>query len=263
MRSLGDVLDVMVTCGERWPSVHAELVFRYDPAAASDAVRALLGVDDVPADPAGATGPAGQSGAATLAPAAAVPAPAAPTQGDDPPGPLVRRGRLLAADGLTRVEWPDEDEVTVVAGEHWRRRLGQEVSGIGSVAGASLRAGHPRRPAVVVRQQALVRPWLLLAWLHLRVVGPVRVGGRPSTRLAGEPRSRFRPPQLDGLADGAQRVDLVVDDGTGVVVELAAYYQGRLVEGLALRHLTVGDTPDPRLFDLAALGRHDGGGGPC
>jgi len=70
----------------------------------------------------------------------------------------------------------------------------------------------------------------------------------------GVPRPGPRRPGLGGLADGAQRFDLVVDDETGVLVELATYYQARLLERVALRHLTLGDIADPRLFDLAAVG---------
>lgn len=316
------MLAVMVACGETWPSVHAELVHRYDPGTLADARRATFGRDrDRPArdrpghdrhdhdrrhheprrhgprdgraldeaaaagsgDAVAPSGPAswgppvadwesivdawaadladpaspGPGGAtasprvpAGLAPAAAVPAPAPPTRGEDATDPVVRRGRLLAAEGRLRVEWPDEDEVTVVAGELWRRRRGEVVSGTG-VVGA---AGSALRPGVVVREQLLVRPWQLLSWLRPRLVASVQAGGRPSTRLAMVPRPGPRPPALEGLADGAQRFDVVVDDETGVVVELAAYYLGRLAERCALRHLTVGDTPDNRLFDLTALG---------
>src|SRR5262245_29438296 len=45
MKSLGDVLSVMVTCGESWPSVHAELVHRYDPGTIAEARRAARARD--------------------------------------------------------------------------------------------------------------------------------------------------------------------------------------------------------------------------
>ncbi|WP_157845274.1 hypothetical protein [Pseudofrankia sp. EUN1h] len=290
---MGDALAVMVACGEGWPSVHAELVRRYDPGTIADARRAAF-VRDPRARTSGEPATSGGQGAADdglgdwdasgsdwesildawaadlgdagtpslsgggaasrvpggAAPAAFVPVPAPPARGEDATDPVVRRGRLLAADGRLRVEWPDEDEVTVVVGEHWRRRRGEAVSGTGTVG----EAGPPRRPGLIVREQLLVRPWLLLSWLRPRLVASVHVGGRPSTRLAMVPRPGPRPPALEGLADGAQRFDVVVDDETGVIVELAAYYLGRLAERCALRRLTIGDTPDPRLFDLTALG---------
>ncbi|MBL7489541.1 hypothetical protein I6A60_08340 [Frankia sp. AgB1.9] len=256
MRTLGDVLAAMVTCGERWPSVHAELVHRYDPGAAADARRSQQ-VRDLDGQGAGNdAGPPPGPGTVVAPPIPAfgfVPVPAAPAPGEDATDPVVRRGRLLAGDGMLRVEWPDEDEVTVVHGELWRRRRGEEISGTGTVGAASARPGSPRRPGVVVREQLLVRPWLLLAWLRPRLTASVQVGGRASTRLTAVPRPGARPPVLSGLADGAQRFDLVVDDETGVVVELAAFFRGRLIERVALRRLTVGDTADPRLFDLAAL----------
>jgi hypothetical protein len=259
MNTLGAVLDVMVTCGERWPSVHAELVHRRDPVVAAEARRAALR-DQVARAASAATGdgggaPAGTGGAGGTEPAgtvgrlptgAFVPAPAQP---GGETGRQLRRGRLLAAEGLLRVEWPDEDEVTVLAGSRWRRRRGEQVSGAGNVG----EGGLVGRPGVAAREQVLVSPWLLLSWLRPRLGGPAIVGGRSVTRLAAIPRPGPRPPRAVGLADGAERLDLLVDDETGVVVDLAAFFEGRLVERLALRHLTVGDVPDPRLFDLAAL----------
>ncbi|MBL7502394.1 hypothetical protein I6A81_40455, partial [Frankia sp. CN7] len=248
MRSLGEVLEAMVTCGERWPSVHAELVHRHDPGTAADARRSVSPDLELPGPGDGS----GVGGASSLVSAAAfVPAPAPPAHGEDATDPVVRRGRLLAAAGMLRVEWPDEDEVTVVAGEHWRRRRGEEVSGTGTIGAPRPRPGQLRRPGIAAREQLLVRPWLLLSWLRPRLVAQIHVGGRPSTRLAAVPRAH--PPALAGFAEGTQRFDLVVDDETGVVVELTAFYEGRVLERVALRHVTVGDTADPRLFDLACL----------
>jgi len=311
MKSLGDVLSVMVTCGESWPSVHAELVHRYDPGTIAEARRVarardlettvqaeppasdghglvegraveggaaggwdLTGrnweaiVDAWAADLGGGVVPGaegvpgtGGGGTASLVPAGPAPSgaaasapfvPAPPAHVENATDPVVRRGRLLAADGRLRIEWPDEDEVTVVVDERWRRRRGEAVSGTGTVGVPA--ASSSGGPGLVVREQVLVRPWLALSWLRPRLVGPVFISGRPSTRLAAVPRHCPRPLTLAGLTDGAQRFDLIVDDETGVLVELAAYYDGRLAERRALRHLTVGDTPDPRLFDLAALG---------
>ncbi|MBX6391704.1 MAG: hypothetical protein IRZ08_22410 [Frankia sp.] len=249
MRALGDVLEAMVTCGQRWPSVHAELVHRYDPGTAADARRAALARDLGNRVPAPGRTPA----PGPALPAAVVPVPASPWAGEDATDPVVRRGRLLATAEALRVEWPDEDEVTVVHGERWRRRRGEAVSGTGILGNPPPRPGLARRPGVVAREQLLVRPWLLLSWVRPRVVAPVHVGGRPSTRLAALPRSGPRPVELVGLADGAQRFDLVVDDETGVLVEFSAYFAGRLLERTALRHLTIGDVADPRLFDLDAL----------
>jgi len=279
MRTLGDVLVAMVTCGDRWPSIHAELVHRYDPGTAADARRALRAREgDRPADQPGppasgaetGTGIADGAGTADgggaagplVAAVAFVPAPAAPASGEEATDPVVRRGRLLAAAGLLRVEWPDEDEVTVVNGEHCRRRRGEAVSGTGTVGAAPPGTGPDgapdlawagRRLGMVVREQILVQPWLLLSWVRLRLVAPIEAGGRPSTRLTAVPRPGPRPPAWTGLIEGAQRFEVVMDDETGVIVELAAFFRGRLVERMALRRLTLGDVADPRLFDLAAL----------
>src|SRR6185369_3527542 len=165
MRTLGDVLVAMVTCGDRWPSIHAELVHRYDPGTAADARRALRAREgDRPADQPGppasgaetGTGIADGAGTADgggapgprVAAVAFVPAPAAPASGEEATDPVVRRGRLLAAAGLLCVEWPDEDEVTVVNGEHWRRRRGEAVSGTGTVGAAPPGTGPDGGPGL-------------------------------------------------------------------------------------------------------------------
>jgi hypothetical protein len=215
MSMLGDALEAMMASGsDRRTTVHAELVHYIDHAVEAEARHAAA---------------VGRRLPGTV-------------------GPAQRRGRMLAAAGMLRVEWPDDDEVTVVRPEAWRRRRGDDVSGSDLAEGG---VSHPR--PVPVRERVLVQPWLILGGLRMRAVGRTVVAGRVSTRLGGRPRPGTRPCFRDGFTDGADRYDIVIDDATGVVVDLAAFFVGRLVERTTLRRLTLGDVPDLRLFDLDAL----------
>jgi len=109
--------------------------------------------------------------------------------------------------------------------------------------------------ALWMRGLTLVRPWQILSFLDLSG-GDVREReGRSATQLRGVPRGGdfrgFR--QLHGLAHG-DSYDLVVDDATGVLVELVARWGERDVERCTLHDLRVGEPVDPALFDLNAVG---------
>jgi hypothetical protein len=230
MTLLGDALEAMSTCGQRWPSLRADLRWWLDEeaeAAARDVEQEARGF---PREP--------------------VPPPGSPWARRIPAAANERRGLFTAVPGSLRVDWSGSAAVTIVRGEEWRRRRRN-----GRVEGSQPADGGNGLLALRIRGLTLVRPWQILSYLDLSA-GHVREReGRSATRLLGVPRGGdfrgFR--QLHGLAHG-DSYDLVVDDATGVLVEMVARWGERDVERCTLHDLRVGEPVDPALFDLNTVG---------
>ncbi|WP_261556063.1 hypothetical protein [Frankia tisae] len=229
MSLLGDTLEAMFTCAERWTSLHAELHWRVDTEACAAAQKATDVARGLPAviSPPGAPGPRQ--------------APAAVEQ---------RRGSLLATPGSLRIDWHGGDAVTVVRGEQWRRRRDGEVRGSRPVEPGNRLLG------LWVPELTLVRPWQVLSRLRLSVRGARDWEGRRATWLRGVPREPHLFRQLHGLPEG-DAYDLVVDDATGLLLELVGWFGEREVERTSVRGLQVDGPLDVARFDLDTVGALD------
>jgi hypothetical protein len=230
---LGNALEAMATCDRRWPSLHGDLYCRLDERLQTAAQLA-------------------EQEARGIRPQAAAP-PGAPFRREVPAGPAERRGLLHAVPGSARVDWYDSAAVTIVAGEQWRRRRLD-----GRVEGSRPSERGTTLLALRFRGLTLVRPWQVLSYLDFSVGGALEREGRPATRLRAVPRGGdFRGMrQLHGLPIG-DGYDLVVDDATGVLLELVSWTAGQEIERLALHGVRVGEPVEDGLFALDAAGQAD------
>ncbi len=234
MTLLGDALEAMVTCGERWTSLRAELHWRADGearCAAQTATQTALGQPPV-IHPPGAPGPTRAAGAVDQ-----------------------RSGSLLATPDLLRIDWHDDDAVTLVHGDQWRRRRDGRVQGS--------RPAEPgnRLVALWISEIVLVRPWQVLSALSLSVRAVQDWQGRRATWLRGVLREPGALRQIHGLPEG-DAYDLVVDDATGLLLELTAWSGEREVERATLRHPQVDGPLDTARFDLDTVGTVDASESP-
>ncbi|MCM3920421.1 hypothetical protein ND748_01800 [Frankia sp. AiPs1] len=226
MTVLGDALEAMVTSTGRWTSLRAELHWRVDGearSAAQKATQAALGLPPVIFPP-GAPWPSAAAGAVEQ-----------------------RSGSLLAAPDLLRIDWHDGDAVTVVRGDQWRRRRDGQVQGS--------YPGEPGNRAVAlwISELVLVRPWQVLAALSMSVRGVQDRQGRRATWLRGVLREPGALRQIHGLPAG-DAYDLVVDDATGLLVELTAWSGEREVERATLGHPQVDGPLEAGRFELDTVG---------
>ncbi|CUU58488.1 hypothetical protein Ga0074812_119122 [Parafrankia irregularis] len=234
MTALGDTLEAMSTSARRWSSLQADLRGWVDHAAVAAAV---------------------STAQATRGFRVVVSPPGAPGNQQAPAGMDTRRGSLQATPESLRVDWhgdsdgnPDSDGV-VVRGLQWRRRH------CGKVHGSRPAAAEFGLTAVGISELALVRPWLVLSGLDLAAPRPdaQERDGRPATWVRGVPRDQNFAPRLHNLPEG-DSYDLVVDDATGVLLELTAWSGERKTEQLSLRAPRFDAPIDPRRFDLGAVG---------
>jgi len=108
----------------------------------------------------------------------------------------------------------------------------------------------------------VIRPWQVLSTLELSAEARLERDGRPATLLRGRPRGTTAGARrfLHGLPEG-DAYEFLVDDATGIVVEMVAWWDGREVEGFTLSDLRVDGLPATELealfdgqFDLDSLG---------
>lgn len=229
MGRLGNALEAMATCGLRWPSLRADFRWRLDEKAQREASRAEQEASGFP----------------TM-----VQPPGTPWQAETPAEPIDRRGLLRAVPGSLRIDWPERAALTIVRGEQWRRRRLD-----GTVEGSQPGDRGSTLLALRIHGLTLVRPWQVLSYLDLAVRNTVEREGRPATQLRAVPRDgdfrRLR--QLHGLPVG-DAYDLVVDDSTGVLVELTSWAGETEIERCTLHDLRVGEPLDSTLFDLDEAG---------
>ncbi|MGF7237732.1 MAG: hypothetical protein ACQSGP_22635 [Frankia sp.] len=230
MSLLGNALDAMATCDQRWQSLHAEIVRRVDrdaEQAAREAEQAAHG-SPTPVSP-----------------------PGAPRARDIRPVVDERRGLLTAAPAALRVAWGDRGALTVVRDGHWRRRRPD-----GQVVGQQRSGSIPDILPLQVGEVTLVHPWAVLAYLRLSAVEALDREGRAATRLRGVPRQSqwrlFRFPVAPG-----DSYDLTVDDATGVLVDLVAWFGAREVVRHTLHDVRIDGPVEAGAFELDGVGSLD------